>query len=116
MTNKPKSTRIPPKPTESTDFTSFSTDGPNRQALETTIEQLRDEGRLADVDAARIQIARGLASAVDAQPDNPVIWREYRQAEKSLREESELHADPFDNLIRNIEAEIRDKKKPKAKN
>jgi hypothetical protein len=88
----------------------------NLQALEATIEQLRESGRLDVIDAARVRIALGLAAAVDAMPDNPTLWREYRAAEKALREESEAHGDPFDQLIKSLSAEIRDETKPKAKN
>ena len=88
----------------------------NLQALEATIEQLRESGRLDVIDAARVRIALGLAAAVDAMPDNPTLWREYRAAEKALREETEAHGDPFDQLIKSLSAEIRDETKPKAKN
>ena len=92
-----------------------SSDGPNRSAIEETIEALRTAGRLETIDSARVQIARGLASAVDAQPDNPTIWREYRAAEKALREESDSHGDPFDQLIASLTAEVGNPKKPKEK-
>ena len=88
----------------------------NLQALEATIQQLRESGRLDVIDAARVRIALGLAAAVDAMPDNPTLWREYRAAEKALREESEAHGDPFDQLIKSLSAEIRDETKPKAEN
>ena len=88
----------------------------NLQALEATIQELRESGRLDVIDAARVRIALGLAAAVDALPDNPTLWREYRAAEKALREESEAHGDPFDQLIKSLSAEIRDETKPKAKN
>jgi hypothetical protein len=111
--NLGKMTQIPPKPRKKTTKPS---NGPQRTALETTIEALRTAGRLEDIDDARVQIARGLASAVDAQPDNPTIWREYRAAEKALREESENHADPFDQLIASIASEVGNTPKQKAKN
>lgn len=88
----------------------------NLQALEATIQELRESGRLDVIDAARVRIALGLAAAVDAMPDNPTLWREYRAAEKALREESEAHGDPFDQLIKSLSAEIRDETKPKAEN
>ena len=49
-------------------------------------------------------------------PDNPTLWREYRAAEKALREESEAHGDPFEDLIRQLSAEVRDEKKQETKN
>ena len=83
----------------------------NYEALRRTIQALRDAGQLAAIDEARIQICLGLAAAVDAMPDNPSMWREYRAAEKALREEASAHGDPFDQLIASISAEIRDEKK-----
>lgn len=104
------------KPKKSTEITANSQTGPRRAALEETIEALRSAGRLADVDSARIDIARGLASAVDAQPDNPTLWREYRAAEKDLRQESTPNADPFDALLQSISAEMGNEKKQKTQN
>lgn len=83
----------------------------NYRALEKTIAELRALGQLGEQDHARIQIALGLAAAVDAMPDNPSMWREYRAAEKALREEASAHGDPFDKLIASISAEIRDEEK-----
>ena len=83
----------------------------NYQALQKTIAELRAAGQLTDLDQARIQIALGLAAAVDAMPDNPSMWREYRAAEKALREEASAHGDPFDQLIASLTAEIRDEEK-----
>ena len=85
----------------------------NYEALRRTIQSLRDTGQLAALDEARVQIALGLAAAVDALPDNPSMWREYRAAEKALREEASAHGDPFDQLIASISAEIRHEEKQK---
>ena len=109
-------TQSPKKPTQSRKISDYLPTGPQREALERTIDALRTAGRLIDIDDARLQIARGLASAVDAQPDNPALWREYRAAEKELRQESENNGDPFDQLIRSISAEVGNEKKQKAKN
>jgi hypothetical protein len=115
-TNPDKMTQKPTNPRKKPTNPAKSFDGPQREALERTIEALRTAGRLEDIDDARVQIARGLASAVDAEPDNPTIWREYRAAEKALREESENHADPFDQLIASIASEVGNTPKQKAKN
>ena len=88
----------------------------NYEALSRTIQALRDAGQLAAIDEARIQICLGLAAAVDAMPDIPSMWREYRAAEKALREEASAHGDPFDQLIASISAEIRDEEKQKKQN
>lgn len=88
----------------------------NYEALKTTIEELRNAGRLETIDSARVRIALGLAAAVDSMPDNPTLWREYRAAEKALREETEAHGDPFDELIRQLSTPVRDEEKPQKKN
>lgn len=103
---KPK--KAPAKPRKPAEVPQIVT---NRQALEKTVAELRAAGQLAGIDEARIQIALGLASAVDAMPDNPSMWREYRAAEKALREEASAHGDPFDQLIASLTAEIRDEEK-----
>jgi len=90
--------------------------GPNRTALETTLEALRTAGRLELIDAARVAIARSLATAVDREPGSAILWREYRAAEKALREESEAHGDSFEQLIAQLSAPVRDETKPKTKN
>jgi hypothetical protein len=86
----------------------------NHEALRQTIEALRSSGQLDQIDEARIAIALGLARAVDTMPDNPSMWREYRAAEKALREEASAHGDPFDQLLASISAEIRDETKQKT--
>ena len=57
----------------------------NANAIAKVIAALRSLGRLEDVDAAVVQAAQSLAEAVDAQPDNASLWREYRAAEAALR-------------------------------
>jgi hypothetical protein len=88
----------------------------NVEALKITIQELRNAGKLADIDAARVAIAFGLARAADIMPDNPTVWREYRAAEKSLREETEAHGDPFDQLLRELSAPMGDETKQEKKN
>lgn len=85
--------------------------GALRQALEATITALELEGRLANIDEARIAIARQLATLLDSNPDSPILWREYRTAEKALRDESVQAADPFEKLLEQLSAPIRNEKK-----
>ena len=87
--------------------------GRNRTALEATIAALESDGRLGPVDSGRVEIARGLADAVDSEPESPILWREYRAAEKALREEAEAHGDPFDQLLAHLSAEVGNQEKPK---
>jgi hypothetical protein len=104
------------KPKESETIEQKSNHGQNREATETTIKALRDDGLISEVDAARVQIVRSLASLADAEPDNPVVWREYRLAEQALRKETEAHGDPFDKLLADITAEMGNEKKQKTTN
>jgi hypothetical protein len=104
------------KTKESATIEPKSNHGQNRKATEITIKALRDDGLISEVDAARIQIVRSLASLADAEPDNPVVWREYRLAEQALRKETEAHGDPFDKLLADITAEMGNEKKQKTTN
>lgn len=107
---KAKTPAKPRKPREAPEIVT------NYQALQKTIAELRAAGQLTDLDQARIQIALGLAAAVDAMPDNPSMWREYRAAEKALREEASAHGDPFDQLLASLTAEVRDQEKQTKQN
>jgi len=42
--------------------------------------------RLGEGDEALMALARGLAAAVDAAPENAALWREYRAAVVALSE------------------------------
>jgi hypothetical protein len=52
--------------------------------LERTIKALKH--RLSDETEALVALARGLAAAVDADPGNAALWREYRAAVTALSE------------------------------
>lgn len=54
-------------------------DGPNVQAMRTTLRELERLGRFETIDAARKQSLVSLAEAVDARPDSASLWREYRE-------------------------------------
>ena len=54
-------------------------------SLAATIEALAAAGRLEAIDAATVAVAQGLAAAVDADPTNASLWREYRAAVETLR-------------------------------
>lgn len=59
----------------------------NAKATDLTIQTLLDAGRLvADEHAAIIQQAKSLAMAVDVDPGNAALWREFRQALETLRQ------------------------------
>jgi hypothetical protein len=115
-TKKAQSPTKQAKPKESATIETKSNHGQNREATEITIKALRDDGLISEVDAARVQIVRSLASLADAEPENPVVWREYRLAEQALRKETEAHGDPFDKLLADITAEMGNEKKQKTTN
>lgn len=54
----------------------------NAQGLERTLKALA--GRLGPDDEALVALARGLAAAVDDDPANAALWREYRAAVTAL--------------------------------
>lgn len=58
--------------------------GPNLAAVELTLGELRRMGRLEQVDEARVQAVRSMAWALDEQPFNSQMWREYREALERL--------------------------------
>ena len=58
----------------------------NVAGLERTLKALRQDDVLEDVDEALVAAARGLAAAVDADPGNGALWREYRAVLASLKE------------------------------
>ena len=58
--------------------------GTQLAAVEATIAELEAAGSVLPVHAATLGHARGLATAVDADPSNGALWREYRAALKDL--------------------------------
>lgn len=58
--------------------------GTNATELGKTLKHLREMGRLEQVDAARVQALRSMANALDAEPHNAALWREYRAALREL--------------------------------
>ena len=80
--------------------------GSNRAAAETTIKAMRTAGLLEDVDAARIETLRTLATVLDGQPDNASLWREYRAAEQALRSNTRDEPDDFAALLADLSSEV----------
>lgn len=56
----------------------------NVAALETTLAELERLGRFEKVDAAQVQAVRSIAAAVDVDPFNAQMWRQYREALEDL--------------------------------
>lgn len=59
--------------------------GTNREAAAETVAALRVTGRLEQADCALELAFLTLAAAVDADPANASLWREYRAFEARLR-------------------------------
>lgn len=56
----------------------------NRGQLEQTLKELRRLGRIEKVDAAFVQALRSMAWALDADPSNAALWRQYRETLREL--------------------------------
>ena len=56
----------------------------NHGQLEQTLRELRRLGRIEKVDAAAVQALRSMASALDGDPSNAALWRQYREALREL--------------------------------
>jgi hypothetical protein len=82
--------------------------GRNRTAVEEMIEAMRSAGLLENIDAARVTMLQTLADAVDMEPTNASLWREYRAAESSIRENTAHDQDDFKELLASLSAEVRD--------
>lgn len=90
---------------------SESVHGRNRAAVEVTIKALFDSGKIGLVDEARVNICRTLADAVDSDPLNASLWREFRASEQSLRELDAKDDDEFTALLKSLSSEVGDEKK-----
>lgn len=53
---------------------------PNLRGVNKTLRELRRLGRLETVDEARIAMLRSMATALDYDPSNASLWRQYRAA------------------------------------
>lgn len=103
-----------PNPSKSKTIQANPSGSTNRSAAEIVVLTLREAGAIKPVDEARVQIFLRLASLVDEFPEQPMLWREYRSAEKSIREETSADGDPFEKLLESLSAEVRDETRPKA--
>lgn len=90
--------------------------GSNRQAVDEVITALQQMGRLEKVDSALVAAARSLADAVDLDPANASLWREYRAAENDLRGIGGEVDDELTQAIADLRTAVDDEEKPKAKN
>ena len=84
--------------------------GPNVAAISETLSELKRLGRLEKIDAARVQALRSMAGALDQNPFNSQMWREYREAIEVLTADD---SDPgsIDDLLDELSAPVRDQTK-----
>jgi hypothetical protein len=82
--------------------------GRNRAAAEQTIAALQSVGRLEVIDSARVATFRTLADAVDADPVNASLWREYRAAEHTLREVTDDVDDELTQILGRLSTPLGD--------
>lgn len=70
---------------------------------------LADAGRLEKVDEALVGLCRGLAAAVDVQPQTAALWKEYREALTALRSAgNERDTDAFGDLLAELRSSVGD--------
>ena len=60
--------------------------GPNERGIARTLKDLKAAGSLALVPAALVELCKSLARAVDEEPGNAALFREYRASLDDLRE------------------------------
>jgi hypothetical protein len=70
-------------------------------------------GRLEKIDAARVQALRSMAAALDQNPFNSQMWREYREAIEGLTAHDSGDGS-VDDLIDELSAAPRDPAPPGA--
>jgi hypothetical protein len=58
--------------------------GNNASELGRTLAELERMGRFERVDSARVQMARSMARALDENPQNAALWRQYHVVVKEL--------------------------------
>ena len=56
----------------------------NVNALRRTVSELDKANKLDAVDTAQVQMLRSMAKALDDDPSNAALWRQYREALKGL--------------------------------
>ena len=79
----------------------------NSGQFEQTLKELRRLGRVERIDAAAVQSLRSMARALDAEPQNAALWRQYREALRELTADDDA-AGSFDEAVAALSAEVRD--------
>jgi hypothetical protein len=85
-------------------------DGPNMTAIKVTLGELRRMGRVEKVDEARVQALLSMAEALDLNPFNSQMWREYREAIGGLiADDGDAGSSALDSLLDELSTPVRDK-------
>jgi hypothetical protein len=79
----------------------------NSGQVEQTLRELRRLGRVEKVDAAAVQMVRSMARALDADPSNAALWRQYREAVGELTADDDAGGS-FDEAVAGLYAAVRD--------
>ena len=82
----------------------------NRGQLEQTLRELRRLSRIRKTDAAAVQALRSMAAALDAEPGNAALWRQYREALRELTADDDHGS--ADAALAELFAEVRDEAPP----
>jgi hypothetical protein len=82
----------------------------NHGQLGRTLAELRRMGRIETVDAASVQALRSMAVALDGDPSNAALWRQYREALRELTADD--GADVTGAALDELFAEVRDQAPP----
>lgn len=66
----------------------------NLEALRSTLDVLRQMGRVNPIDAAQVQLLRSMAVQLDADASNAALWRQYREAlDDMVRADDDVDSD-----------------------
>ena len=72
------------------------------------VAELEGLGRVSLGLGPLVQMARSLADAVDAQPLNAALWREYRGVVEVLKEVAESDDVTFAGIVAGLRSEVPD--------
>ena len=80
--------------------------GTNVAAVEVTLAELKRLGRLEKIDSARVQALRSMAAALDLNPFNSQMWKEYRESIGDLTADGSNDG-AVDDLINELSTPLR---------